>query len=360
MKRQRLSVFAMLFFLVLSGLFQSACAASFGEASDARLREVCRVTGAQPIPASDKPTQEEVARWRRDGTNCLQFILDLDNDKQPDWLEYRKCRLAEKKMATEQYYDLITLYANGLGVKRNPSIAISLACENDIVTSWFWEVRPEALEMLHTTKDQIALDEHFELCNYVSSGVGAGECASLEERKKEFIRQRKIAQLAQHWSQEQKIAFQYVEKTQADFFSSHANHETQSCGTSHFENVVRRVSEQKDNFLKDLTQFMLGKFPARETGTVTQSSTRAAKEADRKLNKSYKALMRSFAKSKGVGCDLSAPHIRATQLLWLKYRDSWLDFAKINYPNYPLDEWKLWINMQRVNQLDGVLKLGED
>ena len=45
--------------------------------------------------------------------------------------------------------------------------------------------------------------------------------------------------------------------------------------------------------------------------------------------------------------------IRDAERAWLKYRDSWIAFAKLRYPSVPADAWLVLLTNDRTSILDG-------
>jgi hypothetical protein len=47
--------------------------------------------------------------------------------------------------------------------------------------------------------------------------------------------------------------------------------------------------------------------------------------------------------------------VRKTEVLWLRFRDSWAKFGTVRYPKVPENTWKMWATMKRIAQLKEIL-----
>ena len=112
----------------------------------------CFEAGAPEIPPADRPSVDEVASFRREAASCRDW--SGAGARPADWARYRKCLLAAPEVDNNA---LAEIYANGRGVRRNPSMAIALVCRGS-------EVPAELIDMVKTiaaTKDQVKPEEEF-------------------------------------------------------------------------------------------------------------------------------------------------------------------------------------------------------
>lgn len=48
--------------------------------------------------------------------------------------------------------------------------------------------------------------------------------------------------------------------------------------------------------------------------------------------------------------------IRTTQRSWLRYRDVWISFGAIHYPQVSADSWKAWLDKERIAEFSSIKK----
>ncbi|MCC7695759.1 DUF1311 domain-containing protein [Janthinobacterium sp. EB271-G4-7A] len=83
-------------------------------------------------------------------------------------------------------------------------------------------------------------------------------------------------------------------------------------------------------------------------------SREQAAALDKELNAIYGKLMKKPAQTHAgaVGKD----GIRATQRLWLAYRDAWMNFGAVRYPSVTSDSWAGLLTSRRNVQLHDLLE----
>ncbi|KAB0327515.1 DUF1311 domain-containing protein [Janthinobacterium lividum] len=83
-------------------------------------------------------------------------------------------------------------------------------------------------------------------------------------------------------------------------------------------------------------------------------SREQAAALDKELNAIYGKLMKKPAQTHAgaVGKD----GIRATQRLWLAYRDAWMNFGAVRYPSVTSDSWGGLLTSRRNVQLHDLLE----
>lgn len=114
-------------------------------------------------------------------------------------------------------------------------------------------------------------------------------------------------------------------------------------GTARAQIAISEEASLNDKFLKDIKMF--------ESEQMPKDSDFA--KADKTLNTLYSQLMKQPDVDQ-YGA-VTKEGIKATQRTWIKYRDAWIKFVEVKYPNHPSNAWKAWLTKQRIAQLNDVV-----
>jgi uncharacterized protein YecT (DUF1311 family) len=290
----------------------------------------CYEAGAATIPLSDQPTSQEMKTFKNSKANCSSFQTGISTKQ--DWSNYRKCVLSQSEINTN---DLAEIYANGWGVKRNPKLALSLVCHGGSVPA---EV-VGMVEALYSTQDKERLEEEFYFCNYVTSSMNGGICAANEEATREEERELEFSALKSQWTESQKNQLNTLQKAADNFFSEHAASEQDLSGTARVQIVISKESSLKDAFITNIKKFEMGQLPNHSDFA----------KSDKDLNTLYYQIMKK-PKPQEYGT-VRKEGIKATQRKWIRYRDAWVKFVEVKYPDHSSETWKAWLTKQRIEQL---------
>jgi uncharacterized protein YecT (DUF1311 family) len=237
---------------------------------------------------------------------------------------------------------LTDLYANGLGVSKNLPLAMRLACE---AKDSFVSEAVTDLEVRSTDTKKAA--EQYELCDYAATTFEMNFCAEFSRQAKDARRDNVFLRLSKGWTTEQTTAFASAKTAFNDYALDVARHETYRGGT--IRNIRMSGVEESlhAKFLEDLLRFEKGEMPS---GPVS------LQVADKQLNLVYaKTIAASKKPQEHPDEVVQASEIQTTERSWLKYRDSWVSFAKLRYPSTTADLWLAWLTSQRTKQLTLVL-----
>jgi uncharacterized protein YecT (DUF1311 family) len=105
----------------------------------------------------------------------------------------------------------------------------------------------------------------------------------------------------------------------------------------------RKVDE--DNFLEILSQLKSGKLPSHTSAETSQE--------DNKLNSVYRLVQT------GLGRDETKLQVRTIERQWIAYRDAWLRFAAVQYPNTDPNSLVYALTQRRVDQLSEFAALSQ-
>jgi hypothetical protein len=294
-----------------------------------RVKGVAFPTGDQPEEAETKALQ-----------GCSSEGLLYGIAQAVDPAKARTCAYLERSAGDERVFGgsaiLMTIYANGLGVRRNLDLALHLACGLDAAPAEM-ESRIAHLERM---RSQAAGQALFSLCDDVTSGFMGGHCAAHELRIKQAKRTQRHDRALTGWTAAQRAAFKKLRATANAFFQARTANEIDLSGTAR----SALEAEEEDNLEAAFDKIS----EALEHRSVPPASPANLAEVDRRLNALYGRIMNAKGNDWGT---VTRDGIRATERQWVKYRDGWTAFAGVAYPNADASALKGWLTQQRMEML---------
>ncbi|MBN8542587.1 MAG: DUF1311 domain-containing protein [Deltaproteobacteria bacterium] len=287
----------------------------YGSAETFRVIDRCYEAGEPKIPSADFPTESEKKNFRNSAQVCGTYIEGIDQDV--DHVKFRKCLLSQEE---QDNVSLAEVYANGWGVLRNANLAIALICRGSSVPAELQGM----VGTLHATKDQARLTTDFAFCDHVTSGLNSGFCAANAEKIADKRRGKELGNIMKNWTEPQRLAFFKLRTVAKDFFDESSTSEHDLSGSGRAQFIVDAQAELRQDFLGGVKAFEDGKWPEENVDFQT---------ADKELNVVYSKIMkRQDFEREGT---VTKEGIRATQKKWLRYRDEWVKFASMKYPQVP-------------------------
>lgn len=297
----------------------------------AESKAMCRAVRNLQVPAADRPTAKVIATLKGCDAEALYYGIGMKADP----VRARQCAL--KQSDDPDRAILMTVYANGAGVPRNIDLAINLACNMDSAPAEY-HGRIGHLAGLKIHGPQA---KPFDVCDDITSGLAAGYCVGREDRLADVKRSRELAKLIAGWSAADKAALATLQAAQKGFTDLRSTEEVDLSGTLRATFIMDEEQEQANDFLAMLRQISAGKAP---TYGLAQ-----ARAADAQLNAAFQQLQRAnVTDSWGT---ITKDGIRKTERAWLAYRDAWIAFAKLKYPQVPTESLVAWLTKKRVVML---------
>lgn len=289
--------------------------------------EQCMAVKDEQPPAIDSAVGKE--------EKCDPFDLYSDaknkqNPSESDWLKVRSCAFSRREDRV-----LMMLYANGLGVKRNYRLALNYACK-------IGEAPAEVEGRVAHLVSEMEAQNHqvFDWCDDVTRSENVGICMSIAERQKDKVRYSKLGHITSKWTESQKKTYSRLEVAFWNFVSARGQNEAEQVGMARYYDDIRVGAEEFDAFVSYMEQL--------EQGKIEKVTHEQFVSVDKLLNDRYQKALHSNADrqygSTGNG-------IKATQKLWLKYRDAWDDLLRVKYPSVDRQAWKAILTDRRVDQL---------
>lgn len=305
--------------------------------TDPTTLKICAQVKDTAVPASDRPTQKEAQQL----ANCNSEELYYGFEKTPDPVAARKCAYAEIQRGNlDRAFAgptiLTMIYANGKGTARNYDLALKFACEapggpGDVAG------RVHQLEAYKQSKWQ---GDGFSVCEHSGGRVLYRDCAIIDERFDHLDREKKLDSIATQWKPGAKEPFQDLRHAAAAFFHVEAAKGLDLSAS--FEVQERAFLERQ--FLQDLDQLVNGQLPS-------ASAVDAAK-AEKEMQTAYET---AVAHKPSATSTVTPGGIKESQQEWLRYRQAWLEFGKLEYPAVAPASWNAWLDDQRTEMLQRAL-----
>jgi uncharacterized protein YecT (DUF1311 family) len=307
-------------------------------------KDLCRkVKGVKP-PEADKPDAATRTALKGCHSEALYYGLGLPADP----VRARQCAFLE--MASESQLDdvfsgrvmLMTVYANGVGAKRDLNVALEMAC-NLGAAEYEYDGRVKHLADLKA-KGWTGTD--FSFCDDITSGLAQGVCTEHLARIADQERARSLGKLMEKWSAADRQAFMPLQKARDAFIQTRGDNEVDSSGSAGASFIISDQQAHHDAFKALLEQLERGERPS--------ASAEDFKAADAALNKVYQDVQK-YPHEDSWG-SVNKAGIKKTQRAWLKYRDAWLAFAQVHDPAISRDALARELTKQRTTELQSILE----
>jgi hypothetical protein len=293
-------------------------------------------TECSPYASIPLPPEAEQAVTPKTAPACASYRSYRGIGRPVNYAEARACawqeRLAQQAGLQQNPQELTAwvvggsliladIYFNGAGVPRNVPLAIRFACEAEEGMATL------ALPELQKFSDVARAHEPFEFCDYAASTITMSFCSGYESEVDDDRKDRYYKSLKATMTPEQQRAFEKLIVTQKAYVKAHASEVDQS-GTIRDIRTIGSESILSNLFHAEVVHFERGKWPA-------LSDTQIA-AADIVLHREYaRALRRARIQPQGM-IDMgavSAAHLSSVEKPWEAYRDAWVAFARLRYPD---------------------------
>ncbi|HEX9953760.1 MAG TPA: lysozyme inhibitor LprI family protein [Allosphingosinicella sp.] len=308
-----------------------------------RSKAICRSVRGREPPVADAPDASTAAALKGCDSEALYYGIGVTADP----VRARQCAFLEAAGRTpDQSIDspfggramLMTIYANGRGAVRDLDVATHLACGIEGAVA---EVHGRVLH-LQEMKAAGTGAEEFHFCDDVTSGLAGGWCAGHSARIAKAAREAELAGLIAAWPERSKLALLSLRAAQSVYSDASADGEVDMSGTLRSAFWIERQEM--------LDRDMLATLRLLTQGQVSGSRGDYA-AADKALNAAYRARL---AEVRAAQWGTVKPEgVRAAQRAWLRYRDAFLAFAAVQYPQMSRDGLAAMLTRQRTRLLLG-------
>lgn len=321
-----------------------------------RASESCEYYKKFPLPEKDKASSEERKRLEaelpinEESWYSVEFYFGANRPK--DFEKARHVAFIEIEKDTGIYNrvgginTLTMIYANGFGVPKNLDIALAFACRgagslsdsiNSAVVNHLLDLKEgkqESSAPYDICEDAISRAE-ISVCSHIISKVAGAKQALLKE------------QLTKNWSEAAKAALKKLNKDAHDFLYNVKDYESDQGGRLSHVYAEEERRENEEAFVKLLQLISEGQLP--------KTSFKDFQAADKELNSIYRQVLLKIQKRdcRVINC-MELPNqdgIRLTQKSWLRYRDTWVALARIQFLSVSPLAIKTLLTKQRKDML---------
>jgi len=296
-------------------------------------KALCRELRDREPPDADRPTPAQA----RALPGCDSEALYYGIGRPADPVKARQCAFLEMERDAGSVFSgrtmLMTIYANGVGARRDLDVAIHLACGVDGAPA----ESHGRVSHLAELRDRSWSGSDFGYCDAITSGLAMGYCAGHDARIAGARRDARLAQLSARWTPRERRLLAPLRQAVDAYATAHGEGEIDLTGTARGAMTVGAEEALRDEFLAMIERL--------ETGRAPHFSTARFQAADAALNAAYREAMRGpFYESPG---SVTREGIQTAERAWLRYRDAFLAFAALRYPQLPRDSLAAWLTEQR-------------
>jgi hypothetical protein len=329
----RRHLFTQLFGLTIAILVGNSALSisAVGQSTSAELPTDCSSYASISLPA-----EAEKAPVPKTPPACASYRSYRGIGRPVNYSEARACawqeRLAQKADLGQNQEEpaawivggsliLADIYFNGAGVKRDIPLAVRLACES--------EEGMATLALADIAKLNATRLAHgpFEFCDYAASTLTMNFCSGYESEIQADLRSRYYDSLKSSMTPEQQTAFEKLLATQKAYIEAHAS-EVDQGGTIRAIRTLRSQGILKDLFHTELVRFELKKWPVLSDNQMTSADALLHGEYVKKLQQ-----LRTQTKESIDQGAVTAGHLSGVEETWQTYRDAWVAFARLRYPD---------------------------
>ena len=321
------------------------------DAEFADTKALCRQVKTTPFPLADRAAPMEFLKaesgrgvvFKSESLKgCDAEALYYGIGMKPDPARARQCAYSQLGAKGDgagfgPKTILMTVYANGRGAERDLDLAIRLACSLEAAPAEY-DARIGHLADLKKLAAKPA--KPFDFCDDITSGLAGGQCAAHQKAIDDARRKARIEVLAQRWTTQQKQAFSVLEKAKTDFFVARGGEEIESAGAARQAFQIEELQRREDLFQAFLERL--------EKGQGIKSTRSDFQAADRDINLVYRQIQERRDLDNGA---VTRSNIQDVQRLWTIYRDAWMAFAKVRYPDVPQDAVAATLTLERISML---------
>lgn len=298
------------------------------------------------------PEAHHASRSGRAGlAGCRPVALYYGSDAAPDHVRARQCALAapdDDQPFREDRGVLMMIYANGLGVPRDYTLARKAACEAGGAPA---EIEGRLAHLDEMAAGHAGPAPTIDVCDDITSGYMGGWCAALSSERAERERAADFARLVAPWSARERQALAALETRARDFIARRSTEEVDLSGTLRAAFTIEEEERQLADFRAALAGFERGALPGKAGPGAGADAEHA--RLDARLNAVYRRI-RDLPASGFTTIRFAG--IQQTQRAWLAYREAWVAFGKVKYPQVPANAWRAWLTRTRIAMLEALEK----
>jgi uncharacterized protein YecT (DUF1311 family) len=296
-------------------------------------KALCRQLRDREPPAADRPNAAQAQALKGCDSEKLYYGIGIPADP----VKARQCAFLEADKGDESVFGgrtmLMMVYANGKGAARNLDVAIHLACGIEGAPA---ESHGRVTHLAALRRK--AGSGGFDYCDDITSGLAGGYCAGHEENIAGAKREAAYAQLTAAWPPPHRQALARLRKAHEAFAQASGGGEVDHSGTLRAAMEIGAEEKLRDELLAMLRQLEAHRAPAYGHAQYLA--------ADAALNAGYRKALQGTQGNDGPGA-VTREAIRDAQRAWIAYRDAFLAFAVLRYPDVPRESLATWLTLKR-------------
>lgn len=216
---------------------------------------------------------------------------------------------------------LADIYFNGAGVKRNIPLAMRFACESEEGMATL------ALRDIAKTGASPRAHRLFEFCDYAASTFTMNFCSSYASAIQDEERRHYYDSLKSSMTSEQQAAFEKLLAAHKAYVEAHA-FEVDQGGTIRAVRTIGSQNILEDLFRTEVVHFERKKWPVLSENQIAMADSLLSREYQKKLQQLQKQTKEEI--DQGA---ITASHLSSVEKTWETYRDTWVAFANLRYPD---------------------------
>jgi hypothetical protein len=294
------------------------------------------------LPIADRPSAARKREYGHcDATKLYYDTLTSKEGTAPEWASVRNCA-----QFTRDYGVLMMLYANGKGVASDKSLAIKYACS---LNSSQAEMAARVSHLMQRSPKANASD--IDLCGDAISGYMQGICAAIHEHIQTKLRIARLTSATRTWTSSEQAALRNLQRA-LDIFSKHrARNETDLSGTARRALQLEAEASEREQFVQDIESY--------ENGNAPHLTPVELAGLEARLSKIYDVIMYMQGLDALNMGTVRKSDVQKTQQSWQRYRDAWIRFGAVKYPQIDSASLAGQLTARRIKQLSETLGAGE-
>jgi uncharacterized protein YecT (DUF1311 family) len=269
--------------------------------------------------------------------NCSAWSLYYGIGRKPDMRLARLCAFTETD-AVESLGVLTMIYAGGKGVAPNLPLAIRYAC--DIQTGW--DSGSDKADQLDEQLRKGATRADFDFCDNPTGRNMDGLCIEVNQDRADNALVAAEQGFDPDATGARKAALDALLEARSFFIGAHS-HELHGGTVGTSQAAMSADIDTENVWSHTLVDLAAGKLP-----NYTHQDFLGA---DAALNDHYQD-----AKTDAAACNdpencLTVDQLVRAERAWLTYRDAWVAYGRIRWPQVSADSWRTMVTRERIDML---------
>ncbi|WP_256645429.1 lysozyme inhibitor LprI family protein [Thermomonas paludicola] len=307
-------------------------------------KAICgRLRGLEP-PPGDWPDAATAATLSECDSEALYYGIGMPVAP----VRARQCALLETQRADGNQWPfsgtamLMTIYANGVGADRNLDLATALACR---IGGAAYESHGRVSHLQRLAAEAWAGSD-FDYCDDITSGMAGGFCAIHAASMADARRSDTIDGMSRGWTLAERKRLDELLAAMQAFATASSENEVDLGGSGRVGFMQDREQEVSEALMRWLAALQANRFPA--------ASAQDGRLADARMNRVYRQIMATRPAADGRISEGTVVQsgVREAQRAWLRYRDAFVRFVAVKYPQVSTASINAGLTRQRTAFLE--------